>query len=167
MSRILQSHSVAFPSSIMSALIPAIIEWFCQFIVCLSAGLDIKMAPVNAPFSTFPLILLLFFCLKVQTRALLSRLVCLLVYFSSLVHRYPAFTQGRFHLCVWHASQCFGWTSHYNPNLLSDSSQLQYPYESMSVQRLSDPEETNGHCNGYCDVGAASVCRHAAPLKAI
>lgn len=27
--------------------------------------------------------------------------------------------------------------------------------------------KTNGHCNGYCIVGAASVCRHATSLKAI
>lgn len=37
----------------------------------------------------------------------------------------------------------------------------------MSVQQLSDLGETNGHCNGYCKVGAASVCRHASPLEAI
>lgn len=37
----------------------------------------------------------------------------------------------------------------------------------MSVQQLSDLGETNGHCNGYCNVGAASVCRHASPLEAI
>lgn len=41
------------------------------------------------------------------------------------------------------------------------------PYESMPVQWFSDLEETNGHCNGYCNVGAASVCRHATPLEAI
>lgn len=33
--------------------------------------------------------------------------------------------------------------------------------------RPSDPGETNGHCNGYCDVGAAFECRHAATLEAI
>lgn len=37
----------------------------------------------------------------------------------------------------------------------------------MSGQWLRDLRETNGHCNGYCNVGAASVCRHATPLKAI
>lgn len=41
------------------------------------------------------------------------------------------------------------------------------PYESISVQWLSDLGETNGHCNGHCNVGAASVCRHATTLEAI
>lgn len=30
-----------------------------------------------------------------------------------------------------------------------------------------DLGETNGHCDSYCDVGAASVCRHATTLEAI
>lgn len=37
----------------------------------------------------------------------------------------------------------------------------------MSVQWLSDVGGTNGHCDGYCNVGAASESRHATPLKAI
>lgn len=38
----------------------------------------------------------------------------------------------------------------------------------MSVYlAVCDLGETNGHCDSYCDVGAASVCRHATTLEAI
>lgn len=38
----------------------------------------------------------------------------------------------------------------------------------MSVYlAVCDLGETNSHCDSYCDVGAASVCRHATTLEAI
>ena len=46
------------------------------------------------------------------------------------------------------------------------ASQLQKA-AALTAQWLSDLGETNGHCNGYCNVGEASMCRHATPMKVI